>query len=120
MSGHRGSCHAKMSVADDCMATCGTINLDYRSLYLHFECGVFMYNNPAVRDVERDFQNTLKKMPSHFHERYQKDRDRYENMWKSSSTDRAADVSAVKKQRKSERKLENWKIRRKNMENGCT
>ena len=32
-----GFCHAKMSVADDCMATCGTINLDYRSLYHHFE-----------------------------------------------------------------------------------
>ena len=37
-----GFCHAKMSVADDCMATCGTINLDYRSLYHHFENGCFM------------------------------------------------------------------------------
>ena len=26
----------------------GTINLDYRSLYLHFECGAFIYNNPVV------------------------------------------------------------------------
>lgn len=32
-----GFCHAKMSVADDCMATCGTINLDYRSLYHHLK-----------------------------------------------------------------------------------
>ena len=56
-----GFVHAKSFVSDDDTAVVGTINLDYRSLYLHFECGVFMYNNLAVRDVERDFQNTLKK-----------------------------------------------------------
>ena len=56
-----GFLHAKSFVCDDEIGVVGTINLDYRSLYLHFECGVFMYNNPAVRDVERDFQNTLKK-----------------------------------------------------------
>ena len=43
-----GFCHAKMSVADDCMATCGTINLDYRSLYHHFENGCFMADCEAV------------------------------------------------------------------------
>ena len=43
-----GFCHAKMSVADDCMATCGTINLDYRSLYHHFENGCFMADCQAV------------------------------------------------------------------------
>lgn len=56
-----GFCHAKMSVADDCMATCGTINLDYRSLYLHFECGAFIYNNSEIDRIERDFQQTLAK-----------------------------------------------------------
>ena len=56
-----GFVHAKIFVSDDDTATVGTINLDYRSLYLHFECGVFIYNNPAVRDVEQDYQNTLKK-----------------------------------------------------------
>lgn len=56
-----GFVHAKIFVSDDDTATVGTINLDYRSLYLHFECGVFLYNNPVVRDVERDFQETLKK-----------------------------------------------------------
>ena len=35
-----GFCHAKMSIADDLVATCGTINLDYRSLYHHFENGL--------------------------------------------------------------------------------
>ena len=43
-----GFCHAKMSVVDDCMATCGTINLDYRSLYHHFENGCFMADIQSV------------------------------------------------------------------------
>lgn len=55
-----GFVHAKVFVSDNDTATVGTINLDYRSLYLHFECGVFIYNNPVVRDIEIDFQNTLK------------------------------------------------------------
>lgn len=54
-----GFVHAKMFISDDDTATVGTINLDYRSLYLHFECGVFIYNNPVVRDIEADFQKTL-------------------------------------------------------------
>ena len=56
-----GFVHAKVFVSDDDTATVGTINLDYRSLYLHFECGVLMYRNPVVADIERDFQETLKK-----------------------------------------------------------
>lgn len=56
-----GFVHAKVFVADNDTATVGTINLDYRSLYHHFECGTFIYNNPVVWDIERDFQNTLKK-----------------------------------------------------------
>ena len=56
-----GFVHAKIFVSDNDTATVGTVNLDYRSLYLHFECGVFIYNNPVVRNIETDFQNTLKK-----------------------------------------------------------
>ena len=56
-----GFVHAKIFVSDDDTATVGTINLDYRSLYLHFECGVFIYNNPVVREIESDFQKTLEK-----------------------------------------------------------
>lgn len=55
-----GFVHAKSFVADDDRCTVGTINLDFRSLYLHFECGVFIYDNPVVADVEADFQATLK------------------------------------------------------------
>lgn len=56
-----GFVHAKVFVSDDEKAVVGTINLDYRSLYLHFECAAFLYRNPAVGQAEKDFQETLKK-----------------------------------------------------------
>lgn len=56
-----GFVHAKVFVSDDDTATVGTINLDYRSLYLHFECGVFIYNNPEIEKIEQDFRQTLAK-----------------------------------------------------------
>ena len=54
-----GFIHAKMFVSDDTAAVVGSINLDYRSLYLHFECAALMCQCPAVDEVERDFQGTL-------------------------------------------------------------
>ncbi len=51
-----GFCHCKMSVADDVLATCGTINMDYRSLYHHFENGCLYYGSDAVADTKRDFE----------------------------------------------------------------
>ncbi|MBR1723680.1 MAG: cardiolipin synthase, partial [Ruminococcus sp.] len=48
--------HAKMFVSDDRKAIVGTINLDYRSLYLHFENACFMYDMPAVKDIRADFE----------------------------------------------------------------
>ena len=56
-----GFVHAKVFVADDREAVVGTINLDYRSLYHHFECATYMYDVPAVAQVEDDFEETLKK-----------------------------------------------------------
>ena len=56
-----GFVHAKVFVSDNDTATVGTINLDYRSLYHHFECGAFIYNNTEVDKIERDFQQTLAK-----------------------------------------------------------
>lgn len=56
-----GFVHAKVVVADDESAVVGTINLDFRSLYLHFECAVFIHKNPSVQKIEEDFQATLKK-----------------------------------------------------------
>lgn len=54
-----GFCHAKMSVADDKMATCGTINLDYRSLYHHFENGCFLADCDAVLEIRDDLIRTM-------------------------------------------------------------
>ncbi|MDO5096044.1 MAG: cardiolipin synthase [Peptostreptococcaceae bacterium] len=56
-----GFVHSKVFVSDGMKATVGTVNLDYRSLYLHFECGVYLYGSEAVKEVEWDFKETLKR-----------------------------------------------------------
>ncbi|CCX63934.1 phosphatidylserine/phosphatidylglycerophosphate/ cardiolipin synthase [Firmicutes bacterium CAG:791] len=56
-----GFCHAKCCVSDDFIATCGTINLDYRSLYHHFEDGCVMYGTQAVQDVKKDLDGLLER-----------------------------------------------------------
>jgi len=48
-------------VSDDVKAVVGTINLDYRSLYHHYECGTYLYKADCIPDIERDFQETLTK-----------------------------------------------------------
>lgn len=52
-----GFCHCKMCVSDDVVATCGTINLDYRSLYHHFENGCMYMDCQAVLETKKDFEN---------------------------------------------------------------
>lgn len=54
-----GFVHAKVFVSDDKKAVVGTINLDYRSLYHHFECATYMYKTDCISEIERDFQETL-------------------------------------------------------------
>uniref|UniRef100_UPI004056BCCE cardiolipin synthase n=1 Tax=Acetatifactor sp. TaxID=1872090 RepID=UPI004056BCCE len=56
-----GFSHAKTFVSDDSVATVGTTNLDFRSLYLHFECGILLYHNSAISEIKQDFLNTLTK-----------------------------------------------------------
>jgi cardiolipin synthase len=56
-----GFVHAKVFVSDDIKAVVGTINLDYRSLYHHFECATYMYKTECIADIEKDFQDTLSK-----------------------------------------------------------
>ena len=53
-----GFVHAKVTTSDDDKAVVGTINYDYRSLYLNYECALFMYKVPQIEDVEQDYQNT--------------------------------------------------------------
>ena len=55
-----GFVHAKSFVCDDREAVVGTINLDYRSLYHHFECAAYLHGVPAVADIESDFRQTRK------------------------------------------------------------
>ena len=58
-----GFIHAKSYVCDDGVAVVGTINMDYRSLYLHFECGVYMYGCDAINRLKQDALDTF--MVSH-------------------------------------------------------
>ena len=54
-----GFIHAKNFVCDDELAVVGTINLDYRSLYLHFECAAWLYKCSAVAQVKEDMTETF-------------------------------------------------------------
>lgn len=54
-----GFVHAKVFIRDDLEAVVGTINLDYRSLYHHFECAAYLRDVRCLPDIERDFLRTL-------------------------------------------------------------
>lgn len=56
-----GFLHAKSYVCDDEIAVVGTINMDYRSLYLHFECGTYFYRSSLVEAVKQDAAATMDK-----------------------------------------------------------
>ena len=52
-----GFLHAKTWLVDGEIAAVGSINLDYRSLYLHFECSVLLYGCPALADIAADMMD---------------------------------------------------------------
>ena len=54
-----GFIHSKVCLADDQYAVVGTVNMDFRSLYLHFEDAVYLYDSPAVSQVAQDFEETF-------------------------------------------------------------
>lgn len=56
-----GFIHAKGFVCDDKVGVVGSINLDYRSLWHHFECGVWMYRTKAISQMKKDYEKTLEK-----------------------------------------------------------
>lgn len=56
-----GFVHAKVFVSDDERAVVGTVNLDYRSLYWHYECSAYLYQVPAIKDIVVDFLDTQEK-----------------------------------------------------------
>ena len=51
-----GFVHAKGFLCDGEFAAVGSVNLDYRSLYLHFECGAWMYGTDCIPELRRDFE----------------------------------------------------------------
>lgn len=55
----KGFIHSKTFVSDDKLGVVGTVNMDYRSLYLHFECGVLLYKTKSVNKIKEDFLKTL-------------------------------------------------------------
>ncbi len=54
-----GFIHSKCVLCDDEIAVVGTINFDYRSFYHHFECGVFLYQTDAIRQLWQDMKETF-------------------------------------------------------------
>ena len=75
-----GFVHAKVCVSDDEKGVVGTINLDYRSLYHHFECATYMYKTDCIADLEKDFQETLAKCRRVSRETIKKDKKIYKIM----------------------------------------
>ena len=75
-----GFCHAKMCLCDGEMATVGTSNLDYRSLYHHFENNVLFSDCQAVRDVAADFEDTFSQCQE-VTEKYRSGRKRMLRIW---------------------------------------
>ena len=56
-----GFIHAKSFISDDTVATVGTTNLDFRSLYFHFECGVCLYRTSSILPLKEDFLRVLER-----------------------------------------------------------
>ena len=54
-----GFVHSKVFLSDDVRAVVGTINMDYRSLYLHFENGIYMENVSEIKEILKDFESTF-------------------------------------------------------------
>ena len=70
----KGFVHAKEFISDGAKAVVGTIYLDYRSLYLHFECAAMLYKVPQIAEIEADFQETLKQCKEITMEVYKKEK----------------------------------------------
>lgn len=54
-----GFVHAKVCVADGKYAIVGTVNFDYRSLFLHYECATYLYKVREIDDIYADFKKTF-------------------------------------------------------------
>ena len=55
-----GFIHGKVAVSDDRSALVGTVNMDFRSYYLHYECGIYMRDTLCIQDIKKDFEEIFK------------------------------------------------------------
>ena len=69
-----GFVHAKVFVCDDREAVVGTINLDYRSLYHHFECAAYLCGMSCIGDIETDFAACVEKSRAVTHQTLRKEK----------------------------------------------
>ncbi len=76
-----GFIHSKVFVSDDHVATVGTINLDYRSLYLHFECGLYLEDVACIKEIKKDLDETILK--SHKVTKKEATPGFFKNIWQS-------------------------------------
>lgn len=67
-----GFIHSKTIVCDDTIASVGTVNMDFRSFYLHFECGVWICGDKSVKNVKEDFIKSLKDCKEISYEQWKK------------------------------------------------
>ncbi|MBQ4517302.1 MAG: cardiolipin synthase [Clostridia bacterium] len=54
-----GFIHSKLMIADDVVGVVGTVNMDFRSMFLHFECGSWLCGCPVIENIRTDFTETL-------------------------------------------------------------
>lgn len=59
-----GFIHSKLFVSDDAVATIGTVNMDYRSFFIHFECGAWLCRSDAILDIKEHFLRMLEESES--------------------------------------------------------
>ena len=74
-----GFLHAKSFVADGEVAMVGTINMDYRSFQLHYECGVLLYGADAIASIKMDMERVMARSEMLQAEQWKK-RPRYKRM----------------------------------------
>lgn len=55
-----GFIHGKVALCDDRNSLVGTVNMDFRSYYLHYECGVWLHDVPCIMDIKKDFEQIFK------------------------------------------------------------
>lgn len=68
-----GFIHSKLFVSDDSVATVGTVNMDYRSFILHFECGVWMSNTGEILTIRKQFDELFEQSQEIIYEEWRKE-----------------------------------------------